>query len=513
MKNEALRAYAEFQEKVVENEFILQRTTITDKLADNAYALDLISRQEDKINEKYDKQIKSLEEINALAEKNNALTSTRMSIADALAKGDISAASSAMQEYRNAKIQQVAKTRMEALQKAKENAIKGITVTNNKTGKISTREDLEKLNKDIDNKLADIDEKVRLQKEQLSVELKAASGMTTAEVTAFAATGQLLIDAYGVEAANKMAKGLYKTLKGDGDAFNTTIAQGTTNLITFIAQLQAARAAAGQADFTGAVSSIPGYLGVSNLNPNGTFNPTTAASPDYGPTPTPPSKAPAGSGGSGGSKSSTSTPKAPVVKVGTGAISTSPNAIDRAAAATAKNAAAITAGVVASYITGNKNNFIGPTPYKPVPTMGPTPQKPVPTMGPTPQKPVPTMGPVRRQKGGIVPKYMASGGFAKGTDTVPAMLTPGEFIVNRKATQTFGPLLSAINSPTFSTPKSMSSSVMGSSGSQTAVNNSKTLYNYNLSVNVSNSNANPNDIARTVINQIKMIENQRIRSS
>ena len=121
------------------------------------------------------------------------------------------------------------------------------------------------------------------------------------------------------------------------------------------------------------------------------------------------------------------------------------------------------------------------------------------------------MGPVRRQKGGIVPKYMASGGFAKGTDTVPAMLTPGEFVINRKATQEFGPLLSAINSPTFSTPKSMSSSVMGSSGSQTAVNNSKTLYNYNLSVNVSNSNANPNDIARTVINQIKMIEDQRIR--
>jgi hypothetical protein len=55
------------------------------------------------------------------------------------------------------------------------------------------------------------------------------------------------------------------------------------------------------------------------------------------------------------------------------------------------------------------------------------------------------------------------------------------------------------------------SSIKNPSGSQTEVNNSKTLYNYNLSVNVSNSNANPNDIARTVINQIKMIENQRIR--
>ena len=115
--------------------------------------------------------------------------------------------------------------------------------------------------------------------------------------------------------------------------------------------------------------------------------------------------------------------------------------------------------------------------------------------------------------GGIVPRYMSSGGMASGTDTVPAMLTPGEFVVNRKATQEFGPLLSAINSPTFALPSRMSSSLRSSgSGSQTAVNNSKTLYNYSVNVNVSNSGANPNDIARTVINQIKQIDNQRIRS-
>jgi len=32
--------------------------------------------------------------------------------------------------------------------------------------------------------------------------------------------------------------------------------------------------------------------------------------------------------------------------------------------------------------------------------------------------------------GGIVPEYHSTGGFAKGTDTVPAMLTPGEVILN-----------------------------------------------------------------------------------
>ena len=112
----------------------------------------------------------------------------------------------------------------------------------------------------------------------------------------------------------------------------------------------------------------------------------------------------------------------------------------------------------------------------------------------------------------MVPKYFANGGLSKGTDTVPSMLTPGEFVMNKKATQQFGPLLSAMNSPTFKSPDSMSSSIRNSNGSKTAVNNSKTLYNYNLNVNVSNSGANPNDIARTVMNQIKQIDNQRIRS-
>jgi len=45
--------------------------------------------------------------------------------------------------------------------------------------------------------------------------------------------------------------------------------------------------------------------------------------------------------------------------------------------------------------------------------------------------------------GGMVTEYLASGGLSgifkrKGTDTAPAMLTPGEFVQNRKAVSTFG---------------------------------------------------------------------------
>jgi hypothetical protein len=41
-------------------------------------------------------------------------------------------------------------------------------------------------------------------------------------------------------------------------------------------------------------------------------------------------------------------------------------------------------------------------------------------------------------KGGMVPKYYAGGGMARGADTVPAMLAPGEFIMRRSAVQQFG---------------------------------------------------------------------------
>jgi TP901 family phage tail tape measure protein len=92
--------------------------------------------------------------------------------------------------------------------------------------------------------------------------------------------------------------------------------------------------------------------------------------------------------------------------------------------------------------------------------------------------------------GGMVPKYFAAGGFARGADTVPAMLTPGEFIMSKYAVNQHGvENLRAMNN---------GESVGGS------------VYTYNLSVNVK-SDANPNDIARTVMTQIKQIDSQRLR--
>jgi hypothetical protein len=104
--------------------------------------------------------------------------------------------------------------------------------------------------------------------------------------------------------------------------------------------------------------------------------------------------------------------------------------------------------------------------------------------------------------GGMVPKYLASGGMvkpkyfavggkARGTDIIPAMLTPGEFVMSKYAVNSYGvDKMKAINNGSYEGGK---------------------VYNYNLNVNVK-SDANPEDIARVVMTQIRQVDSQRIRT-
>ena len=92
-----------------------------------------------------------------------------------------------------------------------------------------------------------------------------------------------------------------------------------------------------------------------------------------------------------------------------------------------------------------------------------------------------------------MPQRFVDGGFAIGTDTVPAMLTPGEFVVSQPAVKKFGvDNLKSINSGTYG---------------------GDSVYNYSVNVNVANTGANPNEIAQTVMAQIRQIDSQRIRSN
>jgi TP901 family phage tail tape measure protein len=168
-----------------------------------------------------------------------------------------------------------------------------------------------------------------------------------------------------------------------------------------------------------------------------------------------------------------------------------------------------------------------------------------------------------KKYGGIV-KKMAYGGIVGGTgmgDVVPAMLTPGEFVVNRASTKEFMPMLKAMNESKFpglirdmmmrpgdeyeikpvfrdnikisvpspsrpnwknlSGPSKMPRPTMprnfdfGTNESPSIINsdNSSTVYNYSLSVNVKGgSEANPDAIANTVIRKIKQMDSQRLRA-
>jgi hypothetical protein len=149
-----------------------------------------------------------------------------------------------------------------------------------------------------------------------------------------------------------------------------------------------------------------------------------------------------------------------------------------------------------------------------------------------------------RATGGMI--YRAQGGGVPGrgnTDKVRAMLTPGEYVVNKRATSKFKPLLQSINSGTFgggmmenrynvspgayaprdfnapvysmpdrSVPKSQGiSSVYGGNSEAALSQVDNSVYNYNLSVNVEGSNSSADQIANVVIGKLRNIQSQQVR--
>ena len=126
----------------------------------------------------------------------------------------------------------------------------------------------------------------------------------------------------------------------------------------------------------------------------------------------------------------------------------------------------------------------------------------------------PFTGAKKKMYGGVIAKYMNFGGTAIGSDTVPAMLTPGEFVMNKAASKAYRPLLERMN-------ESKYPGMLGGGGmTQIPVNNittsmndnSTAVYNYNLGFSINGANGNANDIARAVMREIKNVDSQRIRS-
>ena len=113
---------------------------------------------------------------------------------------------------------------------------------------------------------------------------------------------------------------------------------------------------------------------------------------------------------------------------------------------------------------------------------------------------------------------MAMGSIVPGkgnVDRVPALLTPGEFVVRKSVAQQNLPMLSALNSDIFPSMNSINSgmSELPNVVSSTVVSPNTTLYNYSVNVNVTETDASATDIANTVIRKIRMMGDQEIRGN
>jgi hypothetical protein len=137
--------------------------------------------------------------------------------------------------------------------------------------------------------------------------------------------------------------------------------------------------------------------------------------------------------------------------------------------------------------------------------------------------------------GGLIP-YKAGGGMftSVNTDTQPAMLTPGEFVVRRSAVENFGlqnlkninngvygnTLSRGFNQPVYpEISRDYASANVGGgiySSSNTGESNTQvdnSVYNYNLSVNVEGSDADANEIARVVMAKLRRVGSQQLRGA
>jgi hypothetical protein len=407
-----------------------------DSIAKNQYVLDQynagltkISQQEDLINKKYEDRAAALEKVSVINQQIAEQEKGKISLAEALAKGDISAAAKAMADIRARNAQYAIDNKKKALEDAKQKELDSVTVLVN--GKSMTRKQIEDQVKVLENDILDIQQKqlapatelVRLKQVQLDKDI-------------------VLIDLE----------------KSRWDRLNTQINDAKNGVYDYTKALIAAQDLANNA--------YKQYL-----NPNAV------------PGSTPPAA------------TTTTTPPATTTTTTTTAELRAPYTYDptRQAVVQTGQARVVTwvayspDGGVTFYDKAKGGNLvklsgssISPTVVTPPPPPK-TPKTPPPELSMLPRRTLEAMG------------YFADGGFAKGTDTIPAMLTPGEFIVRKYAVDNFGvDNLKAINNGTY---------------------NGESVYNYNLSVSLNGSNMNANDVADVVMSKIKQIDSQRIRGN
>ena len=127
--------------------------------------------------------------------------------------------------------------------------------------------------------------------------------------------------------------------------------------------------------------------------------------------------------------------------------------------------------------------------------------------------------------GGKIMKYAAGNIVGNGSrDSVPSMLTPGEFVIRKSMVDKYGiPMLNKINQGSFSMPELWTGGSWRFDESTGKYRTSKpkgekkkvfapVYNNYSVNVSVNNPGASADQIANQVLTQIRQLENTQIRS-
>jgi TP901 family phage tail tape measure protein len=423
---------------------------------DLSYELDLLVEKETEINDKYDKRIKALDKVQEINQSILDQQSSQLSVSEALSSGDIAAAARAVQELRAKQASSRKESFSKDLDLSRERELESLRSTSGKS-----RLQLEREMKDIQAQIAIIEE-TRLEPAQRSLSiLERARDVALEAIGEKGYLGKTKAEWALVENGIRLAK-------VEAEGYGTAI-------LAALALLEKLRAAYSAPQVTAPPASAP----ASAPAPTNNSGSSTGSPPRNTGTPT--NNTPAGH-----------TPNTGPTGVYGNNISGFINNQERERTPLVPPKPVVVAKPVAN---GSDTRFEYMKP-KPITVAKP---KPVANGSDTrfenmKPKPITVAKPPPPKVG--QPRFMSSGGKVlktMGTDSVPAMLTPGEFVVKRSSVNSYGlDKLKAINNGQAQSPNS--------------------VYNYSLTVNTQNG-SNPDDIARTVMSSLKRVESQRIRSS
>jgi TP901 family phage tail tape measure protein len=442
-----------------------QIAAIQYKVDDKEAALKAIEDQEQKINDKYDERIKALDEV----EKANAAISNQqkgqLTLAEALTSGDIAAAARAAQDMRAQQAADAVTKQKDAVEQSRQYELDGVTGIDKTDGKLKTRKQLEKEIKDLQEEVFKIEED-KIEPAQEFIRLRQI---------------QLDKDIEGITVLGR-TRDAWEAIKNQVD----------------LALIKSAAFVDSMGLAISTQSKLIAAYAAETGGKDGAFNNVAAFVPAV-PVPgeTPEQKA--------AREAKDAAAKAAADKAAADKAAADKAAADKLAAEKARLAAIDANSMVPSFLASQESGAIGAASIAAKMAAAATAAavaKNASTLANFRAKEnaenaaayaaANAKGRVGRMNGGIIPKMFSLGGFAKGTDTVPAMLTPGEFIMSKYAVDTYGvDTMRKINN--------------GESVGGAVYNNT-----YTLTVNAK-TNANPNEIAQAVMSTIKQVDDRRVR--